>query len=101
MVYKIKDNVDLNLLEKFGYEYIPVVDGYYKVYYPKFLGIITMLYSSKLRGISIYSNNRIINTKRPRSPLDLDWIPTTSESFPIKDLIKAGMVEEVPESDVE
>lgn len=88
---KIKSSVDLKILEKFGFEYEPATKGYYSVYFPKLLWFIPIPYSNKVRGLAIYEDDREIVIKRREGFI---WLPTYGDTFAVKNLIKAGLVEE-------
>lgn len=89
MKMKIKSNVDLQRLKEFGFEYEPATNGYYKVYFPKFLKFIPIPHHSKVRGLAIYEDRQIIIKKK----YGFAWIPAFEDSFAIQDLINAGLVE--------
>lgn len=84
---KIKPEVDLKELEKFGFEYQECVKGYYKVYFPKLFGFIPMPHHENVRGLAIYEDRKIIINKS----YGFAWIPARDD-FAIKDLIQAGLV---------
>lgn len=92
-MFKIKDSVNLKELEKYGFEYQKGVNGYYKVYFPKFLGIIPIPHNGKIRGLAIYEDRKIIIKKK----YGFAWIPAYEDEFAIKDLIQAGLVEKMEE----
>ena len=97
-MYKIREDVDLNILEeKYKFEHIPGM-GYYKVYTPKLFWLLGNLYCKKIRGVSVHEDDRIIDIKKSTGFNMItmcDWISSTEDIFAIKDLIKAGIVEEV------
>lgn len=86
---KIKDCVDLQKLKKFGFEYEPETNGYYKVYFPKFLKIIPIPHHNKVRGLAVYADREIVIKKK----YGFAWIPAYEDAFAIQDLIDAGLVE--------
>ena len=86
---KIKNDIDLQKLRNFGFEYEPATGGYYKVYFPKFLKFIPMARSNKVRGLAIYYDRNIIIKKK----YGFMWIPAFEDEFAIQDLIDAGYVE--------
>lgn len=89
---KIKDNVDLKELEKFGFEYNNILNVYYKMKIPHKLLIFLFGYRPKARVITISKNKKIITKKM----LDwLDWNICKTKETDIKDLIKADLVEKV------
>ena len=88
-MYKLKDNVDLSKLEKYGYKYEKGIDSWLKVYFPKLLRIIPIPYSNKVRGLSIHSDGSIVIKKK----YGFAWIPAYEDCFAIQDLINAGLVE--------
>lgn len=86
---KIKDSIDLQKLKCFGFDYIPSVKGYYKVYFPKLLGLIPLPYNKRVRGIAIYEDRNIVIKER----YGFSWVPAYNDEFAVKDLIDAGFVE--------
>lgn len=86
---KLKTDVDLQKLKDFGFEYEPATRGYYKVYFPKLFRLIPLPYNSKVRGLAIYEDRKIIIKKK----YGFAWIPAFDDAFAIQDLIDAGMVE--------
>lgn len=91
---KIKDNVDLKELEKYGYEYESILGVYYKMIIPYKLLIFLFNYVPKPRTITITKEKEIITKKM--SGL-LDWNICNTNEKDIKDLIKADLVEKVEE----
>ena len=94
MLLKIKDNVDLKELEKFGYEYENVLDVYYKMIIPHKLLIFLFEYQPKARVITITKNRKIITKKMQYW---LDWNICKTNEKDIRDLKKADLVEKVEE----
>lgn len=89
---KIKDNVDLKELEKFGFEYEPVLKVYYKMIIPKKWSIFLFNSYPKARVINILENKSIVTKKMADW---LDWNECKTNFKDIKDLIKADLVEKV------
>ena len=89
---KIKNTVNLKELEKFGFEYEPVVQGYYKVYFPKLFGFIPLPHSKNVRGLAIYKNDRVVIIKKK---FGFDWLSASDDIFAVQDLIDAGLIEGV------
>lgn len=88
---KIKENIDLQKLKDYGFEFISGVNGYYKVYFPKLFGLIPLPKNRRVRGIAIYEEDRDIIIKENYG---FAWIPA-NDTFAVQDLIDAGFVEEV------
>lgn len=88
-MYKLKENADLGELKKYGYKYEEEIDSYLKVYFPKFLKLIPIPHSDKVRGLSIRNDRSIIIKKK----YGFMWIPAYEDAFAIRDLINAGLVE--------
>ena len=90
-MYKLKDNTNLGELKKYGYKYERGMDSYLKVYFPKFLKLIPIPYSNKVRGLAIHNDRSIIIKKK----YGFSWIPAYEDSFAIQYLINANLVEVV------
>ncbi len=89
---KIKDDVDLKELEKYGYEYESILEVYYKMIIPHKWK--TILFNTVPQAITITINKeREIITKRMKHWLD--WNECRTDKKDIKDLLKAGLVEKV------
>ena len=89
---KIKDNVDLRELEKFGYIYESMLDIYYKVIIPQKKIILIFDITPKARTITITKEREIITREMTYW---LDWNKCITNKKDIKDLIKANLVEKV------
>ena len=83
---KIKDNVDLKELEKFGFEYIKIGN---QEWYGKFLDDFNM------HKLFVYPNDRVI--KQSKLILTLNFREVELEEKYIADLREAGLVEETKE----
>lgn len=91
---KIKDNVDLEELEKYGFEYESVLEVYYKMIIPKKYLIFLFNYQPKARVITITKERKIVTKKMDNW---LDWNECRTDEKDIKKLIKDGLVEKVNE----
>ena len=91
---KIREDVDLKELEKYGFEYESILEVYYKMIITHKWKIIFFNFIPKARTITITKEREII-TKR----MDylLDWNECRTNEKDIKDLIKDGLVEKVQE----
>ena len=92
---KIKDNVDLKELEKFGFEYEHILQIYYKLIIPHKLKILIFNYIPKARVIIVEKDKKII---AKRMDYWLDWNECEINKKDIKDLIKADLVEKVSDN---
>lgn len=89
---KIKDNVDLKELEKYGFEYESILKVYYKVIISK-RDLFFLFRTLPNARVVIINEEKEIITKKMR--YWLDWNVCQTNEKDIKDLIKDGLVEKV------
>lgn len=87
---KIRDDVDLKELEKYGFEYERILEVYYKMIIPKKYLIFLFNYRPKARVITITKEREIITKKMDNW---LDWNICKTDEKDIKKLIKDGLIE--------
>ena len=91
---KIRDDVDLKELEKYGYEYESILKVYYKMIIRKKMLFFLFDMRPDARVITINEERKIISRKMRYW---LDWNICKTNEKDIKDLIKDGLVEKVGE----
>ena len=89
---KIKNEIDLKELEKYGFEYENILQVYYKLIIPHKLKILIFNYIPKARVITVEKDKKIITR---RMDYWLNWNECEINKKDIKDLIKADLVEKI------
>lgn len=87
---KIKDDIDLKELEKFGFEKYENCDAYYRI-----CNSVTDGYQTFFERIEINEDDRIIRTHLYNDLSNQDWEGFIVREGRIPDLIRADIVEKV------
>lgn len=93
---KIKDNVDLKELEKFGFEYNPDTYSYFRIL-DKNDSVLCQCFISIITKITTINLGFLPKSFYLCTPLSATLIDEENFSDDIKDLIQAGLVEKVVE----
>ena len=93
IMLKIKDNIDLKELEKFGFEYNNMLNGYTRLV-DKEDAIKKQCFVYVATGINSINFGTIPKIIYLCTPLSIGWL-TEGTEWIVYDLIKADLVEEV------